>query len=55
MICASGIPIRSTAWEADTATVSAIGSAFPTSSDAQIMIRLAMNLISSPAYNIFAR
>ena len=50
-----GIPIRSTACAAETATVSATGSAFPTSSAAQIMILRAINLISSPAYSIFAR
>ena len=55
MIWDSGIPIRSTACAAATATVSAMGSAFPTSSDAQIMIRRAMNFTSSPAYSIFAR
>ena len=50
-----GIPIRSTACAAAVATTSACGSAIPTSSAAQIMILLAINLISSPAYNIFAR
>ena len=40
---------------AATATCNAFGSALPTSSLAHIIIRLAMNLISSPAYSIFAR
>ena len=47
-------------WEGDArdafvATTSACGSAFPTSSDAQIMIRLAINVTLSPAYSIRAR
>ncbi len=55
MICASGIPTRSTAAAADEATTIAIGSAFPISSDASIMILRAINFTSSPAYNILAR
>ena len=54
MIWDSGIPMRSTAWAADTATVSAMGSALPTSSEAQIMMRRAMNLGSSPASSMRA-
>ncbi len=49
IICASGIPTRSTARLADTATPRACGSALPTSSAAEIIRRRAMNLISSPA------
>ena len=55
IICASGIPIRSIACAAAVATTSACGSAIPTSSAAQIMILREINLISSPAYSIFAR
>ena len=40
---------------AETATVRAIGSAFPTSSAAHIIMRRAINLTSSPAYSIFAK
>lgn len=49
MIWLSGMPMRSTASEADTARISACGSALPTSSAAQIMILRAMNFTSSPA------
>ena len=49
MIWDSGIPTRSTAWAAATATQRACGSAFPMSSEARIMILRAMNLTSSPA------
>ena len=35
--------------------VNACGSAFPTSSAAQIIIRLAIKVTLSPAYSIFAR
>ena len=49
MICASGIPILSTACAAAVATTSAWGSAFPTSSEAHMMILLEMKRMSSPA------
>ncbi len=52
--CASGSPIQSSAWPAATATDSARGSAFPTSSDALMISRRAMNLGSSPAVIIAA-
>ena len=52
--CASGRPIQSSAWPAATATDSARGSAFPTSSEALMMSRRAMNLGSSPAAIIAA-
>ena len=55
MICASGIPTRSTACAHAVATCIACGSALPTSSLAQIIILLAINVTLSPAYNIFAR
>ena len=45
----SGIPIRSTAIAALVATTNAIGSAFPTSSEAQIIILLAINFTSGNA------
>ncbi len=49
------MPTLSTAKEALTATCRACGSAFPTSSEAQIIILLAMNVTLSPAYSIRAR
>src|SRR4029079_19645147 len=49
-----GSPIQSSAWPAATATDSARGSAFPTSSDALMMSRRAMNFGSSPAAIIAA-
>ena len=52
--CASGSPIQSSAWPAATATDSARGSAFPTSSDALMISRRAMNFGSSPAVIIAA-
>ena len=55
MIWDSGMPMRSTASDADTASISAWGSALPTSSAAQIIILRAMNRTSSPAYSILAR
>ena len=47
MICASGIPIRSIACDAETATVSAIGSALPTSSAAQIILSQAATYVAT--------
>lgn len=55
IICDSGIPTRSTAWNAAVATRRAWGSALPTSSDEQMTILRAMNLGSSPARSILAR
>ena len=52
--CASGRPMWSSAWAAATATCSARGSAFPTSSDALMIRRRTMNLGSSPAAIIAA-
>ena len=49
------MPTRSAARDAETATCSAVGSAFPTSSDAQIIILRAINVTLSPAYSIRAR
>gem|GEM_PF-6597576 len=51
----SGMPIRSTDSAAAFATTKAIGSAFDTSSAAQMVIRLAMNFMSSPAASIRAK
>ena len=47
--CASGRPTWSSAWAAAIATWSARGSAFPTSSEALMIRRRAMNRGSSPA------
>ena len=55
MIWLSGMPTLSTSWAALAATTMAIGSAFPTSSEAQIMMRRAIKRTSSPAYSILAR
>ena len=49
IICDSGIPTRSTAWAHAVATTIACGSALPTSSHAQIIILLAINVTLSPA------
>jgi hypothetical protein len=51
----SGNPTNSTARAQATATCSAWGSALPTSSDANTIIRRAMNLGSSPPAIITAR
>ena len=55
MIRASGMPIWATACIAATAVCSAVGSAMPTSSEAAMTIRRAMNRGSSPASSIRAR
>ncbi len=55
MIRASGKPIRATAWAAATAVGSAVGSARPMSSLAEIIRRRAMKRGSSPASIIRAR
>ena len=52
--CASGSPIQSSAWPAATAICNARGSALPTSSDALMINRRAMNFGSSPAAIIAA-
>ena len=54
-IRASGMPTSCTTWAAATATGSAVGSAIPTSSEAWIISRRAMNRGSSPASIIRAR
>ena len=54
LIWASGSPITSTAWKIEVATTTAMGSALPTSSDAKMTMRRAMNLGSSPPSNIRA-
>ncbi|RAO57977.1 hypothetical protein LUPAC06_02838 [Micromonospora saelicesensis] len=52
--CASGNPTYSTAWAAAVATLSALGSAMPTSSLAKMTRRRAMNRASSPATSMRA-
>ena len=54
MIRASGIPTKCTACCAAIATLSACGSASPTSSAAEITSLLLMNMRSSPASSILA-
>ena len=51
----SGSPTNSTARAVATATSSALGSALPTSSEANTIIRRTMNLGSSPPAIITAR